>query len=70
MCWTQGKPEKLIYLKKVKMWYLTETCSNHANLTPSGDIFSSVLTKENHEPQQRWEHISQLCCTVMEGAPY
>ena len=52
------------------MWYLTETCSNHANLTPSGDIFSSVLTKENHEPQQRWDHISQLCCTVMDGAPY
>ncbi len=26
-CWTQGKPDKLIYLRKAKMWYLTETCS-------------------------------------------
>jgi hypothetical protein len=26
-CWTQGKPDKLNYLRKAKMWYLTETCS-------------------------------------------
>ena len=27
MCWTQGKPDKLKYLKLAKMWYLTEQCS-------------------------------------------
>jgi len=28
MCWTQGKTDKLTYLKKTKMWYLEDkTCS-------------------------------------------
>eukprot|EP01034_Spumella_vulgaris_P027690 gene27690-34452_t len=27
MCWTQGKPDKLINLRKALMWYLTEECS-------------------------------------------
>ena len=26
-CWTQGKPDKLKYLNKAKMWYLTDKCS-------------------------------------------
>lgn len=27
MCWTQGKPDKLKYLKLAKMWYLSEQCT-------------------------------------------
>ena len=27
MCWTQGKPDKLKYLKIANMWYLTPQCS-------------------------------------------
>jgi hypothetical protein len=69
-CWTEGKPEKLIYLKNVKMWYLTDTCSVHDNLRPDGKIFESVSSKVIHNNDVRWDHLSSLCCTVMEGAPY
>ena len=44
------------------MWYLTDTCSNHAKLTPTGEIFNSILTKENDNQDQRWDHLSNLCC--------
>jgi len=70
MCWTEGKPEKLIYLRNVKMWYLSETCSVHDNLRPDGKIFESVSDKVIHNNDIRWEHLSSLCCTVMDGAPY
>eukprot|EP01031_Cornospumella_fuschlensis_P023523 gene23523-28529_t len=36
MCWTQGKSEKLRYLRNVKMWYLSEVCSPLENLIESG----------------------------------
>ena len=57
-------------MKNVKMWYLTDTCSDVKNLTPTGKIFNDVSIREKHDPKIRWDHISQLCCTVMPGAPY
>ena len=52
-CWTQGKPEKLVYLRKVKMWYLSETCSPLDNLRPDGHVFGSVSERENHDVSLR-----------------
>ena len=69
-CWTKGKKEKLEYLKKTKMWYLSPTCSDHANLKPSGTVFGQISEKESHDMDKRWDHLSELCCTVMDGAPY
>eukprot|EP00596_Hydrurales_sp_CCMP1899_P002744 CAMPEP_0119041188 /NCGR_PEP_ID=MMETSP1177-20130426/11381_1 /TAXON_ID=2985 /ORGANISM="Ochromonas sp, Strain CCMP1899" /LENGTH=278 /DNA_ID=CAMNT_0007007037 /DNA_START=22 /DNA_END=858 /DNA_ORIENTATION=+ len=69
MCWTQGKPDKLIYLRKAKMWYLTDTCSPLENLTPEGHIFASVSERVDHDVSSRWSHLSSLCCSAMEGAP-
>jgi hypothetical protein len=43
-CWTQGKPDKLIYLRKSKMWYLTEQCSPLPNL-----ISGAELSKQEFE---------------------
>ena len=71
-CWTQGKPEKLVYMKKVKMWYLTDTCDALDSLTPKGHVFGSVSAKERdgHGRAVRWQHLSEMCCMTMPGAPY
>ena len=42
MCWTQGKPDKLIYLKKASMWYLSDQCSNLDAYTAKGQAFEQV----------------------------
>ena len=34
MCWTQGKPDKLLYLRNIRMWYLTDTCSSLESIIP------------------------------------
>jgi hypothetical protein len=46
MCWTQGKPDKLKYLRLAQMWYLTDQCSPleayaSAN-TPQGDPNNNI----------------------------
>lgn len=46
-CWTQGKPDKLIYLRKAKMWYLTETCS------PLEALIEDPLIGKNQEERER-----------------
>ena len=44
MCWTQGKPQKLEYMRTAHMWYLTESCSPLENLiAPKGKIYIDVL---------------------------
>jgi hypothetical protein len=68
-CWTQGKADKLIYLRKSKMWYLTDTCSNLENLKPEGEVFGSITEKEKHDTDLRWNHLSDMCCQKVEGAP-
>lgn len=80
-CWTQGKPDKLIYLRKAKMWYLTDTCSpldaliyepanaeTGESLSP-GDVYAFAQTNKNLQTEEQWNQLSQLCCTMMEGAP-
>lgn len=64
MCWTQGKPDKLIYLRKAHMWYLTDACSPLENLTPDGHVFGLVLDREEggHDAQKRWASLSAMCC--------
>jgi hypothetical protein len=42
MCWTQGKPDKLKYLRKASMWYLTEQCSPLESLIESGSVYQQV----------------------------
>ena len=81
-CWTQGKPDKLIYyLRKAKMWYLTETCSPLESLIfepsntetgdslPPGDVYSFAQTMKDKPVQEQWEQLSQMCCMMMDGAP-
>ena len=50
MCWTQGKPDKLKYLKIAKMWYLQEQCSalddyiHDEKKRKTGEVYSKVRT--------------------------
>jgi len=47
MCWTQGKPQKLDYLRKAKMWYLTEKCSALPDLIhPKGKMYLQINEKD------------------------
>jgi hypothetical protein len=65
MCWTQGKKDKLIYLKKALMWYLTSECSVLDNLTPSGNVFGHLRKGR----LSKWEQLASHCCTSMHLAP-
>ena len=80
MCWTQGKPDKLKYLRKANMWYLTETCSPLPELIEDGAIFNQVekagrnMIKETQtqigDSASAWAaKIDSTCCTFMEGGP-
>jgi len=42
MCWTQGKPDKLKYLRLASMWYLTPQCSPLENLIQGGNVYAMV----------------------------
>ena len=68
-CWTQGKADKLIYLEKVKMWYLTDTCSSLASLTTDGVVLQSIAENADLGSHSRWSHLSSLCCQKLPGAP-
>ena len=47
MCWTQGKPQKLEYLRKAKMWYLQEQCSALDDLiAPRGSMYRKIISKD------------------------
>jgi len=71
MCWTQGKPDKLMYLRKAKMWYLTELCSPLEALEPGGVVYQQVVTQEHlgTPSPQRWDQLGAQCCTSVKGAP-
>jgi hypothetical protein len=69
-----GKKDKLIYLRKALMWYLTDTCSPLQTLVEGGEIFNnftSGMSSNNNEiiGQKKWKHLSSLCCTSMKDAP-
>jgi hypothetical protein len=81
-CWTQGKPDKLVYLRKAAMWYLTEECSpleslvapdkdeRKSNVKQAGAIYKYV---ESHRKtlsiERQWDVLAGKCCTTMPGAP-
>jgi hypothetical protein len=77
MCWTQGKPDKLKYLRKAGMWYLTETCSPLPELIEGGSIFNQVEKASrkskwtrNEPAGDKWAaKIDSTCCTFMDGGP-
>eukprot|EP00605_Chrysophyceae_sp_TOSAG23-4_P001317 GSChrysophyteH1.ASY1.ANO1.1432.1 assembled CDS len=47
MCWTQGKPQKLEYLRKAKMWYLQEQCSALEDLIhPYGAMYKNIIKQD------------------------
>lgn len=47
MCWTQGKPQKLDYLRKASMWYLSEKCSALPDLIhPKGKMYVKIKKKD------------------------
>ncbi len=63
------------------MWYLTETCSpldalimepseseNMEQVTP-GQIYTLTESIQSKSIQEQWRRLSQVCCTMMEGAP-
>ncbi len=78
MCWTQGKPQKLEYLKKAKMWYLNENCTALDNyIPPRGNVFKEmdleykICTRNGKEAnngkgqacyRRNWQLLSQKCC--------
>ena len=57
-CWTQGKADKLIYLEKVKMWYLTDTCSSLASLTTDGVVLQSIAENADLGQQRPIRRVS------------
>jgi len=69
MCWTQGKPDKLKYLRLALMWYLTDTCSPLESLIPKGSVFEENAKALNLPIGQRWNALSSKCCASMKGAP-
>lgn len=77
-CWTQGKPDKLVYLRKAKMWYLSETCSPLEALVAQnekveGSVDGPVYTMINNNAELptdiQWDKLSEMCCSAMDGAP-
>ena len=69
MAWTQGKPDKLKYLRKALMWYLKEECSPLENVIPGGKIFQDAAARAGLGVSERWDTLSAQCCTSMPGAP-
>ena len=69
MCWTQGKPDKLLYLRKALMWYLTDVCSPLQALVPRGVIYEENLGRAGKSVGERWDALGARCCTSMPGAP-
>jgi hypothetical protein len=69
MCWTQGKPDKLVYLRKAHMWYLKDACSPLEYLKPDGHVFGLVLEREEggHDGAQRWDLLSRTCCQFQDS---
>lgn len=83
-CWTQGKPQKLVYLRKALMWYLKEECSPLEALlvdtrerhfwghgTPQNGVIYAFIDKTlgQLQVQDQWNVLSRRCCTSMKGAP-
>ena len=71
MCWTQGKPDKLMYLRKANMWYMTELCSPLEALEPDGVVYQQIVATHHAggDPQERWDQLGVQCCRSMKGAP-
>jgi hypothetical protein len=83
-CWTQGKPQKLVYLRKALMWYLKEECSpleallvdtrerhlwGHGNPV-HGTIYSYIDENLKELPAAtQWDKLGERCCSAMKGAP-
>ena len=53
MCWTQGKPDKLKYLRQASMWYLTPQCSPLENLIQGGNVYAMVQLLSDGQPALR-----------------
>ena len=53
MCWTQGKPDKLKYLRLASMWYLTPQCSPLENLIEGGKVYAMVQHMSGGKPALR-----------------
>lgn len=83
-CWTQGKPQKLVYLRKALMWYLKEECSPLESLlvdtrdrhmwgrgTPEHGVIYAYIDAglKNMNSDDQWEALSSRCCMAMQGAP-
>eukprot|EP01040_Poterioochromonas_malhamensis_P006286 gene6286-6766_t len=67
MCWTQGKPDKLIYLRKAKMWYLTEECSPQETLIAGAALSATEI--EELSPEQV-EKVSKPGIVYAQAKPY
>ena len=70
-CWTQGKPQKLEYLRHARMWYLTESCSTLNTLTHGGIVSTATsrMTEAGASVSAKWDKLSRACCMAMPGAP-
>jgi len=81
MCWTQGKPDKLKYLRLASMWYLTPECSPLENLIQGGSVYSMVQRmgasqtfglrgSRGADVYDSWDSgVDGRCCMSMPGGP-
>lgn len=78
-CWTQGKPQKLQYLRKADMWYLTDQCSPLEYLIADtrgreamlrgtsaqpGPIYAMIQKWQGESAQKKWDTLSGMCCHI------
>lgn len=62
MCWTQGKPDKLKYMREVDIWYLQEICSPLENVIPGGSVYENSRLWRNLPQESKWRSLSNFCC--------
>lgn len=83
-CWTQGKQDKLKYLRAASMWYLTDTCSplealiadnvvknekkQKVSLGP-GEVYTFLQSISGKGSDEQWDLLSAKCCAMMPNAP-
>ena len=66
-CWTQGKPQKLVYLRKASMWYLTEQCSPLESLQADTRDRKRQRFGGTPEPGPIYEHVQHLVQSIGEN---
>ena len=64
MCWTQGKVDKLKYMKKEGMWYLNETVKHTKEAGPGGWDVKTIENALTHANKGEWKTFAKGFCVT------